>query len=60
MKRIVLTTTFFVATFTLLAQNSPMVASLKTEAIKDIDQKYEEYKKTALEIWNYAEVGIYI
>lgn len=57
MKRIVLTTTFFVATFTLLAQNSPMVASLKTEAIKDIDQKYEEYKKTALEIWNYAEVG---
>jgi aminobenzoyl-glutamate utilization protein B len=30
---------------------------LKEEAIADIQNKYEEYKKTALQIWDYAEVG---
>ena len=34
------------------------VDQLKSGAIKDIDSKYEEaYKKTALQIWEYAEVG---
>lgn len=33
------------------------VDQLKSGAIKDIDSKYEAYKKTALQIWEYAEVG---
>ncbi len=31
--------------------------ALKDVAIKDIQLKYDEYKKIALQIWNYAEVG---
>ena len=31
--------------------------ALKKEAIEAIQLKYEEYRKTALELWNYAEVG---
>lgn len=31
--------------------------ALKKEAIAAIQLKYEEYRYTALEIWNYAEVG---
>lgn len=30
---------------------------LKDLAIKDIQGKYDDYKKVALQIWNYAEVG---
>jgi len=30
---------------------------LKQEAIVDIEGKYAEYKKIALQIWDYAEVG---
>jgi aminobenzoyl-glutamate utilization protein B len=30
---------------------------LKTQAILDIQQNYDAYKKTALQIWEYAEVG---
>lgn len=30
---------------------------LKDQAIKDIQGKYDDYKKVALQIWNYAEVG---
>jgi aminobenzoyl-glutamate utilization protein B len=30
---------------------------LKDQAIKDLQSKYDEYKKVALQIWNYAEVG---
>lgn len=30
---------------------------LKDQAIKDIQGKYDDYKKIALQIWNYAEVG---
>ena len=31
--------------------------ALKNQAIADIQLKYEEYRKTALQIWNYAELG---
>jgi aminobenzoyl-glutamate utilization protein B len=37
------------------AQNSNGV--LKTDAIKNIDGKYETYKNIALQIWGFAEVG---
>src|SRR5579871_5357428 len=30
---------------------------LKTQAIADIQSKYDDYKKIALQIWGYAEVG---
>lgn len=30
---------------------------LKDQAIKDLQGKYDDYKKIALQIWNYAEVG---
>ena len=30
---------------------------LKERAIADIESKYQQYKKTALQIWDYAEVG---
>jgi aminobenzoyl-glutamate utilization protein B len=30
---------------------------MKTQAISGIQSKYEEYKKAALQIWEYAEVG---
>ncbi|MES1221650.1 MAG: amidohydrolase [Bacteroidota bacterium] len=32
-------------------------AKLKEQAILDIQSKYDVYKKTALQIWDYAEVG---
>jgi len=38
-------------------KNVSAVTGLKDEAIKDIDSRYEDYKKIALQIWNYAEVG---
>lgn len=37
------------------AQNNTSV--LKTDAIKNIDGKYEAYKNIALQIWGFAEVG---
>lgn len=33
------------------------VDAVKTEAIKDLQGKYDEYKKIALQIWDYAEAG---
>ena len=30
---------------------------IKTQALQDIQQHYEEYKNTALQIWDYAELG---
>lgn len=30
---------------------------LKDQAIRDLQGKYDDYKKVALQIWNYAEVG---
>ena len=46
--------------FTLQAQKkSPPVNNdaVKTQAIADIQAGYDAYKKTALQIWEYAEVG---
>ena len=31
--------------------------ALKSDAIKNLDAQYETYKKVALQIWDYAEVG---
>lgn len=40
------------------AQKKPAVNdALKNQAIIDIQSKYEEYRKTALQIWGFAEVG---
>ena len=57
MKKKFLMAVFTATTIFVGAQKSINTVSLKSEAINSIDQKYEEYKKTALEIWNYAEVG---
>ena len=42
------------------AQKKPIVnpaEALKSEAITDLQVKYDDYKKIALQIWDYAEVG---
>lgn len=40
------------------AQKKPVKNDvLKNQAIIDIQSKYEEYRKTALQIWGFAEVG---
>lgn len=38
-------------------QKKPANDALKTQAIADIQSQYDVYRKTALQIWNYAEVG---
>lgn len=46
--------------FIALAQKKPSTTAsdkLKAQALQDIQSKYEEYKKTALQIWDYAELG---
>ena len=50
-----LTVAFVTACTFLQAQKGN--ADLKSNAIKEIDQQYEVYKKNALQIWKYAEVG---
>ncbi len=51
-----LVTNFCVLLFCIThAQNNNSV--LKTDAIKNIDGKYEAYKNIALQIWGFAEVG---
>ncbi|HLY68768.1 MAG TPA: amidohydrolase [Puia sp.] len=37
--------------------NSKSIEVLKNEALKNIQSGYETYKKVALDIWGYAEVG---
>lgn len=54
MKKIGSTLVFTTMLFVLQAQK---IATLKEATIKEIDSKYEAYKTTALQIWNYAEVG---
>lgn len=36
---------------------SSTIDNLKSEATADLQSKYEQYKKTALTIWDYAEMG---
>lgn len=38
-------------------KKAPAADGLKNQAIADIQLKYDDYKKTALQIWNYAEMG---
>lgn len=50
----------FVYPFMGIAQKKPVATAsdkLKAQALQDIQSKYEEYKKTALQIWDYAELG---
>lgn len=51
----------FVTTFSISsAQKKPIVTAgdkLKTQASQDIQSNYESYKKIALQIWDYAEMG---
>jgi len=39
------------------AQNTAPDTALKSRAVADIQSKYNDYKKIALQIWDYAEVG---
>jgi aminobenzoyl-glutamate utilization protein B len=56
MKKTLLTASLCAALFVLHAQKINS-AVLKEDAIKSIDTKYDAYKKIALQIWDYAEVG---
>ena len=47
----------FSTLFCLAQKKKPVADALKSQAIADIQLKYEEYRKTALQIWEYAEVG---
>lgn len=38
-------------------QINAVTDALKNQAIADLQMKYEDYRKTALQIWQYAEVG---
>ena len=44
-------------TFTYNAYSQPTAASYKKQAIADLQAKYPDYKKIAVQIWKYAEVG---
>lgn len=60
MKHLLLLTTIGFSCFTLTAQKksaAPKDDLLKKQAAADIQSHYNEYKNTALQIWNYAEVG---
>jgi aminobenzoyl-glutamate utilization protein B len=66
MKKLFLTVLFLsVLLTTLLAQKKTKArlsavtpaAALKTEAAEGLQLKYDDYKKIALQIWDYAEVG---
>jgi len=39
------------------AQKKPLAPAIKTTAISDLQGGYENYKKIAVQIWDYAEVG---
>jgi len=60
MKRILLLISAFLPALLANAQKKPSTAKddlLKTEAAADIQSHYDQYKSTALQIWNFAEVG---
>lgn len=59
-KRFVLMIIIYLISISLFAQKKKSANSndvLKEQAIKDIESKYDDYKKIALQIWDYAEVG---
>jgi aminobenzoyl-glutamate utilization protein B len=55
MKKILVSTLCMLLFCITQAQNN--YGTLKTDAIKNIDGKYEAYKNIALQIWGFAEVG---
>lgn len=55
MKKLLVLNLCMLLFFITQAQNNNGV--LKTDAIKNIDGKYETYKNIALQIWGFAEVG---
>jgi aminobenzoyl-glutamate utilization protein B len=57
MRKLLLTTVLISAAFTLRAQPKADVNNLKMESTKEIDGNVAAYKKIALQIWDYAEVG---
>ncbi len=58
MKRIFLSALLgFTMLISFAQKSATSPAALKEEAIKEIDSKYDTYKKIALQIWNFAEVG---
>lgn len=58
MRKIILTLSFAATVLLVNAQKTTdKSSSLKEAAARGIDLKYEAYKNTALQIWNYAEVG---
>jgi aminobenzoyl-glutamate utilization protein B len=65
MKRLLFTTLLSATLLTMQAQKKTKTTSpafnpadaLKTEATQGIQSGYDDYKKIALQIWNYAEVG---
>ncbi len=58
MKKLFIILGFSITIFSASAQRSKITsASLKDDLVKGIDSKYDGYKKIALQIWEYAEVG---
>jgi aminobenzoyl-glutamate utilization protein B len=60
MRTIILLIAFLISNLFLTAQKKPAISKadqFKTEASLQIQNNYELYKQTALQIWDYAEVG---
>ena len=60
MKKQFLSIVFFILSIAVAAQKKSITNpfdKVKVQALQDIQQHYEEYKKTALQIWDYAELG---
>ncbi len=47
----------FACTNLCVAQKKPATATVKLAAIQELQNGYDDYKKIALQIWGYAEVG---
>ncbi len=56
-RHFLLLTILFPFSFSSFSQHQATSEQLKTEAVKALDNSYADYKKTALQIWEYAEVG---
>jgi aminobenzoyl-glutamate utilization protein B len=48
---------FLITNYCIAQKKGGSVESFKNQAIADIQGKYEDYRKTAMQIWNFAEVG---
>ncbi|MDO9374353.1 MAG: amidohydrolase [Ferruginibacter sp.] len=56
-RHFLLLTILFPFSFSSFSQHQATSEQLKTEAVKALDNSYADYRKTALQIWEYAEVG---